>query len=204
MRLGVIATFARTVGAAGEEEFIRARLLDLEQALQHGQLSPASCLVTIEPLRQLGILVQPCGIAFLTALKKRSIQACDIDEFKALGQLTELLPEHFGEAERRELSDSFSAFVEQLVEDYKNDKLGVDEPDVVREDALAVETLGDAFGVDTQRAQERLNAHADQMERQIDERRDQRLDDERSFGGVESVPACSDGELDSMFDTLSE
>ena len=204
MRLGVIATFARAVGAAGEEEFIRARLLDLEQALQRGQLNPGSCLVTIEPLRQLGILAQPCGIAFLSALKKRALQARDIDEFKALGQLTELLPEHFGDAERQELSDSFSAFAAELVEDYENDRLGVDEPDIIRGDALALETLGDTFGVNTQEEQERLNAHADQMERRIDERRDQRLDDGGGFGGVESVSACSDGELDSMFETLSE
>jgi hypothetical protein len=204
MRLGVIAAFARTVGTTGEDEFIRARLLDLEQALQNNQLSPASCLVTIEPLRQLGILSQPCGIDFVGALKKRASQACDIEEFKALGQLSELLPEHFGEAERREMSESFSAFVAQFVQDYEDDGLGVDEPDIIREDALALETLGDTFDVDTQEQQRRLNAHADRIEKQIEERRDRRWDEGGSSGGGGGGSECSDGELDSMFETLSE
>lgn len=204
MRLGVIAEFARTVGAAGEDEFIRARLLDLEQALQNNQLSPASCLVAIEPLQQLGMLSQPCGVGFVDALKKRASQACDIEGFKALGQLTELLPEHFAEAERRKLRELFSAFLTQFVKDYEDDGLGVDEPDIVREDALALETLGDAFDVDTQEQQERLNAHADRMEQQIEERQDRRRVGEGSFGGGRGTLECSDGELDSMFETLSE
>jgi hypothetical protein len=204
MRLGVIAAFTRTAGAAGEDEFIRARLLDLEQALQNDQLSPASCLVTIEPLRQLGILSEPCGVSFADALKTKAIQASDIEEFRALGELTERLPELFPEAERRDLSESFSAFVAQFVEDYENDELGVDEPDVVREDALALETLGEIFGTDTQEGQRRLNAYADQMEEKIEEQRDRSWDDERGSGSGGSASECSDGELDSMFETLSE
>lgn len=204
MRLAVIAEFAHVLGTAGEDEFIAGRVQQLERAVQRNQVSPASCLVAIQPLRQLGMLSQPSGIGFISALKQKASRASDIDEFKTLGQLTELLPENFEEAERGELRELFSEFVVQLVKDYEEDRMGVDEPDVIRDDALALETLGANFGVDTQEQQDLLNAHAEQLEQEIAERQSRPWDEGEGAGGGGGASECGDAELDSIFGTLSE
>jgi hypothetical protein len=201
-RLGEIAGFSGSTGEIGEDEFIRTRLQDLEQALRNNEINAADCLVLVDPLRELGLLSTPAGVAFLAALKEKATQPRDLDDFKTLGKLTERLPEQFGEAERRAIGESFLAFADQFVADYENEEFGIDDPEEVRTDAVALETLSTTFGVDTQDQQKRLYSHAEQKEQEIEEGRDWRDEGEYEGGGRQSE--CTDGELDSMFGTLAQ
>jgi hypothetical protein len=201
-RLGEIAEFSGNAGEIGEDEFIRARLGELERALRANQLSPASCLVALSPLRELGLLSLPAGQSFVTALKARASLPSDLDEFKTLAKLVEGVPEQFGDAERQEISESFLVFAEQFVTDYENDEFGIDDPEEIRTDAMTLETLSATFQVNTQDQQKSLHDHAEQKEHKIEEQRDWREDEGNSGTGRKAE--CSDGELNSMFGTLSE
>jgi hypothetical protein len=200
-RLGEIAAFSGNAGEVGEDEFIRVRLGDLERALRANELSPASCLVALPPLRELGLLSLPAGQSFVTALKERASLPSDLDEFKTLARLIEEVPEQFGDAERQEIRESFRVFAEQFVTDYENDEFGIDDPEEIRTDAITLETLSATFQVNTQDQQKGLHDHAEQKEHKIQEQRDWREDE--GYSGTGREAECSDGELNSMFGTLS-
>jgi hypothetical protein len=201
-RLGEIAEFSGNGGEIGEDEFIRTRLEELERALRANQMSPASCLVALPPLRELGLLSLPAGDRFVRALKERASLPSDLDEFKTVAKLIEAIPEQFEEAERQEIRESFLAFAEQFVTDYENDEFGVDDPEEIRADAMTLESLSATFEVDTQDQQKGLHDHADQKERNIQEQKNWREDEGYSGAGREAE--CTDGELHSIFGTLSE
>lgn len=200
-RLAEIAEFSRRAGDLDERDFINSRLADLEAALVSRQIDPASCLVAIAPLRQLGILSDEQGRRFALALKTVTSRPREWDEFKTLGRVVEALPELFDEAERRDIGDALSIFAEQFVTDYEDGELEVDNPEEIREDAVVLEALGDTFEIDTRYLQERLHKHADHIEGELQDQRDWGRDERRT---VSRGPECPDTELDSMFRTLAE
>ena len=74
-----------------------------------------------------------------------------------------------------------------------------DDPDVLREDASRIDSLGEIFDVLTGVEVQELEEHADEVESEGGGRADE--DTEGPYRSVGNTD-CSDSELDSMFGTL--
>ncbi len=200
-RLAQFATAVQGANALEGAAFIAARIGDLADRLEAGNISASCCLEAAEPLKVLGHLAGEQGERFVKALKAASADhLSDLDDFETVAGVIDAFPQLFGSAEVEEVQNAYSDFAEAYAEGCVRGSYGIDDPESLREEASRVDYVGDLLKVDTQVAQKRIKEHAAQIEAESEESRGWDDDDGPRGGG--SAEECSDRDIDSMFGTL--
>ncbi len=177
------------------DAWIKEKLCDFAGKVEIGSLPPSAFDDSIEGLRDCGCLASVAGARLVRALSRRALaEPNDLAKFETLANLIGFLPESFSEAELNSAQNAYGVFAERFVSEYNSD-----DPDEIREDASRVSNIGDLLNVDTREEQGSLEERAKVIEDERQTRWDR--DDDRGEGGGSGE--CSDGELDSMFGTLS-
>lgn len=199
-----VAQFATAVKGANTPKtaaFIASRIGQLAERLEAGSISATSCFEAVETLGALGHLANEQGERFEKALKTAaSSHLSDFDDFETVAGVIDALPHLFGEDELEEIKGAYAAFAAGYAEGCVSGSIDISDPELLREEASRIEHVGDLLTVNTQKAQERINEHAEKMERRSREREEWEYDHRSQSGG--GGEDCSDREMDSMFGTL--
>jgi hypothetical protein len=195
---GRIATIGLAVlrrADRSDADWMTERIAELARGLQDSKLSASSVVGSIESLKELGYLESDAGKQLVLALKNSATsEPCDLDDFEALANVVNALPQSFVVSELESVRVAYSEYADQYAAE-----CDLTNPDELREQASRISDIGDLLQVDTNTAQETLRQSAHEIEVEQESRWDD--DDYRRGGG--SSDECSDGELDSMFGTLN-
>lgn len=195
---GRIATIGSAVSRRADRadaDWMTARIAELASSLHDGKLSASSVVGSIESLKALGYLESDAGKQLVLALKNSATsEPYDLDDFETLANVVHSVPKSFVESELESIRVAYSEYADRYA-----GECDLTNPDELREEASRISDIGDLLKVDTKTAQETLRQSAHEIEVEQESRWDD--DDDRRGGG--SSDECSDGELDSMFGTLS-
>lgn len=200
-RLAQVASAVQGANESQDADFISARIGDLANRLEAGNVSASFCLGAVEPLGALGHLAGEQGERFVKALKAASSShLSDFDDFETVAGVIDALPHMFSATELEEIQDAYGGFAHGYAEGCVSGSCDIDDPESLREEASRVDYVGDLLKVDTQEAQKTIRDYAKKIEEESEEHRDWDDDDGPRGGG--STEECSDRDIDSMFGTL--
>jgi hypothetical protein len=205
-RLSQIASSESALTGDRDDTFVRSRLEYLTEALRSDHIRASACLVGVEILRDLGHLSTEQGQQFVTALKERAAERpTEIEDFETLTKIVRVFPTLFSETELSIIRNAYEGYARQSAEDCTNNSWEIDDPDVIREESVRIENVGNQLGVAVDEFVQMIDDFANEKEQEAEARRDQERDDDGEyFGSSGSWDQCTDDELNSMFGTLRE
>lgn len=205
-RLSQIASSASALKCDRDDAFVRSRLEYLAEALRADQIRASACLVGIQALLDLGHLSTAEGNRFIAALKERAAERpSELEDFETLTKIIGVFPTLFSETEFSVIRNVYEGFARQYASDCVNDQWGIDDPDVIREEALRVENVGNELGLEVGEFRQLIDDFANEKEQEAEARRERDSDDDGEYlGDSGSWDHCTDDELNSMFGTLRE
>jgi hypothetical protein len=203
-RVGRLATLAELIAGRDfkiGEQFIDDKLAELEGPLTARNIDAQASVRPTVTLHRHGYLRTSNGDAFLQSFKARSTSSLDdIDEYEILQSLSEGIPDLFTQSELDDLTEGFTSFADGFAEDTPYS--GINNPEHLHEDADRIEALGKFFKADIDEASKSIRDFADNKAGDLDPPDDWGRGGGHSSGG--SGESCSDGDLDSMFNTLKD
>lgn len=202
-RLARIAEAVVSAKEGRDHSFICGQVTLLTEQLENNKLPPSSCISSISTLQELGYLATDQGRHFVGALKSSVMRDhSDIDGYETLANVINTIPDEFTDVELDEIRDSYALFADEYAIECVSGQLGLDDPEVIRDEASRVDYIGDLLSIDTEEVQQKIRKYATKIEEEAENDKDwDREDEERgSSGGMGEE--CTDGDIVSMFETL--
>lgn len=182
----------------GDMKFIDDTVSGISVELITGKQPWVPYVSVVKVLRERDIWSETLDQKLIQVVKRNASEASDIYEFEALAELIEILRDQFTSTDLEMLGRRYEAFCGNFTRRYVRGEFGIEDPDEIRSDVSKMSVIGKVLSVEISPFEERINEIADDKE-EAQGNREWEADDRESENVEER---CSDGELDSMFDTL--